>query len=378
MAGALRVLGATISPLAPGRTVRIKGRGLRGFTAPKKSLDCGNSGTAARFLLGVTAGYPFQSRLIGDASLRRRPMRRVTVPLRAMGAEFLEENGDGLPLVVKGGKLKPLDYDSPTASAQVKGSLAFAGLVAGVPVTIREPVISRDHTERMLRALGVQVETRGTAAHFTPARSISAFDLTVPADPSSAAFLAGAALLAEDGVLEIRDVGVNPTRVGFLRVLKRMGAEIEVTDQREMVGEPIANLRVRPSRLRAVEVQPEEVPSLIDEIPLLAVVASRASGESVFRGVEELRVKESDRLALMAQNLRSVGVEAVATQDTLRVSGSDAAPRGSVETEKDHRIAMAFAVLNTVSGAAIRLSEKASVSVSYPGFFDQLRQVLYR
>jgi 3-phosphoshikimate 1-carboxyvinyltransferase len=378
MAGALRVLGATISPLMPGRTVRIKGRGLRGFKAPKKSLDCGNSGTAARFLLGIAAGYPFQSRLIGDASLRRRPMRRVTVPLRMMGAEFIEENGDGLPMIVKGGKLKPLDYASPTASAQVKGSLAFAGLVGGVPVTIREPVKSRDHTERMLRALGMQVETSGTVAHFSPASSISAFDLTVPADPSSAAFLAGAALLAEEGELEIRDVGVNPTRIGFLRVLERMGADIAVTNEREVVGEPIANLRVRPSQLKPVEVTPGEVPSLIDEIPLLAVVASRAPGESVFRGVEELRVKESDRLALMAQNLQAVGIDAEATHDTLTVRGSATPPRGSIETEKDHRIAMAFAVLNTIPGAAIRLSEKASVSVSYPGFFDQLKQVLHR
>jgi 3-phosphoshikimate 1-carboxyvinyltransferase len=378
MAGALRELGATVSPLARGRTVTIEGRGLRGLCAPKESLDCGNSGTAARFLLGVTSAYPFSSRLTGDASLRRRPMRRVTVPLRAMGAEFIEENGDGLPITVKGGRLRPLDYESPTASAQVKGALAFAGLVAGVPVTIHEKVRSRDHTERMLRALGAGVETDGLTVRFLPVDAIRPFDLQVPADPSSAAFLVGAALLAEGGELEIRNVGINPTRIGFLRVLERMGAPVDVEPAGDVVGEPVATLRVRPGRLRATDVTPDEVPSLIDEVPLLAVLASRAEGETVFRGVEELRVKESDRLALMADNLRAVGVAAEATQDTLRVVGTDAPPKGSIETAKDHRLAMAFAVLNTVKGARIRLSERDSVSVSYPGFFEQLAEVLHR
>jgi 3-phosphoshikimate 1-carboxyvinyltransferase len=305
-------------------------------------------------------------------------MRRVTVPLRAMGAEFIEENGDGLPITVKGGRLRPLDYESPTASAQVKGALAFAGLVAGVPVTIHEKVRSRDHTERMLRALGAGVETDGLTVRFLPVDAIRPFDLQVPADPSSAAFLVGAALLAEGGELEIRNVGINPTRIGFLRVLERMGAPVDVEPAGDVVGEPVATLRVRPGRLRATDVTPDEVPSLIDEVPLLAVLASRAEGETVFRGVEELRVKESDRLALMADNLRAVGVAAEATQDTLRVVGTDAPPKGSIETAKDHRLAMAFAVLNTVKGARIRLSERDSVSVSYPGFFEQLAEVLHR
>jgi 3-phosphoshikimate 1-carboxyvinyltransferase len=378
MAGALRNLGAAISPLAPGRTVSVRGRGLHGLKKPVNSLDCGNSGTAARLLMGLTSAYPFSSRLIGDASLRRRPMRRVTVPLRAMGAEFVEENGDGLPITVRGGRLKALDYESPTASAQVKGALAFAGLAGGVPVTIHEPVRSRDHTERMLRALGAVVEVEGRTARFFPSKEIPTFDIQVPADPSSAAFLVGAALLAEGGELEIRNVGVNPTRIGFLKVLERMGAAIKVVAGGEAVGEPLAALQVRPGLLRATNVSPEEVPSLIDEIPLLAVLASRAEGESVFSGVEELRVKESDRLALMASNLRAVGVVAEATHDTLRVTGTQAAPQGSIETAKDHRLAMAFAILNTVKRARIRLSERESVSVSYPGFFDQLKQILHK
>jgi 3-phosphoshikimate 1-carboxyvinyltransferase len=200
----------------------------------------------------------------------------------------------------------------------------------------------------------------------------------VPADPSSAAFLVAAALLAESGELAIRGVCVNPTRIGFLKVLERMGAAVVVSPTGEAVGEPVASLAVRPSRLRATEVMPEEVPSLIDEIPILAVLASRAEGTSVFRGVEELRVKESDRLGLLASNLRAVGVAADATRDTLQVEGTDAPPRGKIETARDHRLAMAFTILNTVPRAAIELSETQSVAVSYPGFFEQLETILHQ
>lgn len=378
MAGVLRALGAKVAPLRAAGQVTIGGRGLRGLTQPGDSLDCGNSGTAARFTLGFLAGCSFRARVTGDASLRRRPMRRVTTPLASMGARFEEENGDGLPIVVHGGQLKPIEHHSAAASAQVKGALLFAGLVGGVPVTIHEPVRSRDHTERMLRALGVKVESTERTVRLTPPQSIPAFDITVPGDPSSAAFLVGAALLAEAGEIELRDVLVNPTRTGFLAVLERMGARVEVTRTGETLGEPTGTLVARPASLRAVEVAFHEVPALIDEIPLLAILAARAEGESVFRGVEELRVKESDRLGLLADNLRAVGVEAEATDNSLRVVGTDAPPRGRVETAKDHRLAMAFSVLNTVPGARIRLSERASVAVSYPAFFHDLRRVRVR
>jgi len=375
-ARAFRALGIEMSPLRLGASVSIKGRGLRGLKAPSSTLDCGNSGTAARFLLGVLSGFSFPARLTGDASLRRRPMRRVTAPLGLMGARFEEENGDGLPIVVHGGTLKSLEYDSPTGSAQVKGALLFAGLVGGVPVKIREPVNSRDHSERMLRALGVRVVSDGTTVRLTPPESIPPFEAQIPADPSSAACLVAAALLAQRGELQIRRVGVNPTRTGYLQVLERMGARVQLTPTGEAIGEPLATLMVRPARLRGVEVSPEEVPSLIDEIPILAVLAARAEGESVFRGVQELRVKESDRLSLLAQNLRAVGVSADATADTLHVRGTEKRPRGSVVTARDHRLAMAFAVLNTLPGADIKLSEKASVAVSYPRFFEHLNSVL--
>jgi 3-phosphoshikimate 1-carboxyvinyltransferase len=247
-----------------------------------------------------------------------------------------------------------------------------------VPVTVREPVRSRDHTERMFRSLGVAVESVNGAVSLNPVADLPAFAMRVPGDASSAAFLAGVAVLAQGGALDIENVGLNPTRTGYLAVLERMGARFEVRPAGDTMGEPVGSLLVRPASLRAVTVQPHEVPALIDEIPLLAVLASRASGESVFSGVAELRVKESDRLTLLADNLRALGVQAEAGPDTLRVVGSDRPPRGRVETARDHRLAMAFSVLNTVPGAEIHLSERASVAVSYPSFFRDLRRVLVR
>lgn len=375
MARVLRQLGVRMSALRPGARVVVQGRGLGGLRRPRAVLDCGNSGTSARFMLGTLAGFPFAARITGDASLRRRPMRRVTAPLAQMGARFEEPNGDGLPLVVHGGCLRALHYQLPVAAAQVKGALLLAGLTGGVPVQLREPGQSRDHTERMLQALGVRLTVSGLTVSLEPPERLAAFELAIPGDISSAAFLIGAALLGGRGELVLRDVGVNPTRVGSLRVLARMGAAIEVQPHRLVLGEPVADIVVNPSALRACTVEPVEVPSLIDEIPMLAVLAARAEGESVFRGVQELRVKESDRLMLIARNLRAVGVEAEASGDTLTVVGTDQPPRGNVDTARDHRLAMAFAVLGSLPGAAVRLSERASVAVSYPEFFDDLKRV---
>lgn len=375
MARVLRQLGVRMSALRPGARVVVQGRGLGGLRRPRAVLDCGNSGTSARFMLGTLAGFPFAARITGDASLRRRPMRRVTAPLAQMGARFEEPNGDGLPLVVHGGCLRALHYQLPVAAAQVKGALLLAGLTGGVPVQLREPGQSRDHTERMLQALGVRLTVSGLTVSLEPPERLAAFELAIPGDISSAAFLIGAALLGGRGELVLRDVGVNPTRVGSLRVLERMGAAIEVQPHRLVLGEPVADIVVNPSALRACTVEPVEVPSLIDEIPMLAVLAARAEGESVFRGVQELRVKESDRLMLIARNLRAVGVEAEASGDTLTVVGTDQPPRGNVDTARDHRLAMAFAVLGSLPGAAVRLSERASVAVSYPEFFDDLKRV---
>jgi 3-phosphoshikimate 1-carboxyvinyltransferase len=371
----LRQLGADISRIRESG-VRIAGSRL---LAPGSRLNCGNSGTTARLMLGILAGQKFAATLTGDASLRRRPMRRVTEPLKEMGADIKEE-GDGLPLTIRGGRLRGLSYTSPVASAQVKSAILFAALTGQVPVTIREPYRSRDHTERLFTHLGLGIHERDGAIVYEPSfpSNIPTFQLSVPGDPSSAAFLVAAAVLAEAGELLIENVGVNPTRTGFIVVLDRMGAHVERVNLRDQGGEPVADLIVRPAQLRGTEVTAAEIPTLVDEVPILAVLASRARGTTVFRDVGELRVKESNRLELIAANLRSVGVRAEAQGNDLHVEGMVQPPRGNVETAKDHRLAMAFAVLGTVDGAKVTLSEKRSVAISYPNFFADLRRMYAR
>jgi 3-phosphoshikimate 1-carboxyvinyltransferase len=373
----LRQLGAEVSPLRPGNIVTIGGRGR--LRRPDDVLDCGNSGTTTRLLLGLLAGHRFTATLTGDGSLRRRPMRRVTQPLSQMGARFTEQGGDGLPITVRGGPLAPLRYEMPVSSAQIKGALLLAGVAGAVEVELREPHgRSRDHSERLLRAFGYAVDERDGWIRFAPTGRIEPFELEVPGDPSSAAFLVGAAVLAEGGELRIAGVGVNPTRTGFLRVLERMGAAVAVEPDGEHFGEPVATLLARPARLRATEVSPGEIPGLIDEIPLLAVMAARAEGTTIFRQVGELRVKESDRLGLIAANLRSVGCRADVSGDDLHVEGGEAPPRGPVRTAGDHRLAMAFAVLGTVPGARVRVDDMSCAEVSFPRFPETLRSIARR
>src|SRR3989440_253015 len=376
----LRQLGAQVSSVREGGNVTVHASRI---SHPASRLNCGNSGTTARLMLGILAGQRFAATLTGDASLRRRPMRRVTEPLRAMGAEITEGGGDALPLTIRGGRLRALTYPTPVASAQIKSALLLAGLTGGVAVTIREPYRSRDHTERLLARLGLGLHERDGAIVYEPppapeARSLlRAFRLAVPGDASSAAFLVGAAALAQGGELVIENVGVNPTRTGFLVVLARMGAHVDRVNLRDAGGEPVADLVARPGgeggALRGTEVSAAEVPTLVDEVPMRGVLASGGEGETVFREVGELRVKESNRLELIAANLRALGVEAEARGNDLHVCGTTRPPRGRVDTARDHRLAMAFAVLGTVPGADVRLSERASVAISYPRFFADLR-----
>lgn len=366
----LRQLGSEIARIQESG-VRISGSRL---LAPDSRLHCGNSGTTARLMLGILAGQKFAATLSGDASLRRRPMRRVTEPLKQMGAR-IQESGDGLPLTIRGGKLRGLEYRSPVASAQVKSAILFAGLTGRVPVSITEPYRSRDHTERLFAHLGLDIHDRDGAISYQPsAVSIPSFNISIPGDISSAAFMVAAAVLAEAGELLVENVGVNPTRTGVLVVLARMGAHVERVNLRDEGGEPVADLLVRPAALRGTKVSAAEIPTLVDEVPVLAVLASRASGTTIFREVGELRVKESNRLELIAANLRAVGARAEVQGNDLHVEGTDQPPRGKVETAKDHRLAMAFAVLGTVPGADVRLSEKKSVAISYPDFFRDLKQ----
>lgn len=383
-ASVLRALGCDLPDLpADGSEIRVAGRGIGSWIEPAEWLDCGNSGTTARLMMGLLASRPFASTLMGDDSLRGRPMRRITEPLARMGARFREAGAPGtLPIEVVGGPLHSIDYVSPKSSAQIKSAVLLAGLGAGVPVSVTEPMLSRDHTERMLDALGETVDTLdvdrrgGVHVSLIPSgRALPPLDLAVPGDPSSAAFLVALALLANEGDLRIRNVCVNPTRTGFFRLVERMGARIGTENARTAGGEPVADLVVRPARLRGVEVGGEEVPDAIDEIPMLAVLAARAEGETRITGAGELRVKETDRIAAVAGNLRAIGVEAEELEDGMVVRGTDAPLAGRVRAFHDHRIAMAFGVLGAQPGNAIEVDHPEVVDVSFPGFWELLRAV---
>jgi 3-phosphoshikimate 1-carboxyvinyltransferase len=383
-AAVLRALGCDVPDLpADGSEIVVAGRGIASWTAPAAWLDCGNSGTTARLMMGLLASRPFSSTLTGDDSLRGRPMRRITEPLGQMGARFREAGApDRLPIEVIGGPLHGIDYVSPKASAQIKSAVLLAGLGAGVPVSVTEPELSRDHTERILLALGETVDTldvdRRGGVHITLApsgRPLPPLDLDVPGDPSSAAFLVALALLADGGELRIRNVCVNPTRTGFLRLVERMGARIGSEGARVSGGEPVADLVARPAPLRGIEVGGHEVPDAIDEIPMLAVLAARAEGETRIRGAGELRVKETDRVAAVVGNLRRLGVEAEELEDGMLVRGTDRPLAGRVETFDDHRIAMAFGVLGAQPGNAIEIDHPECVDVSFPGFWDLLKRL---
>lgn len=378
-AAVLRALRCAIPEIPEdGSEIRVTGHGVGEWRRPSAELDCGNSGTTARLMMGILASRPFAATLTGDASLRGRPMRRVTAPLQRMGARFNE--ADRLPIEIVGGPLRSFDYTSPTASAQVKSAILLAGLTAGVPVSVTEPGQSRDHTERILAALGVDVQASLGADGWRVAlpahrRPLPAFELHVPGDPSSAAFLAALALLADEGELVIRGVCVNPTRTGFFAIAERMGASIERTDERTEGGELVADLVVRPSTLRGTSVGGDEVPAAVDEIPILAVLAARAEGETRITGAGELRVKETDRIAAIAGNLRALGADAEELDDGLVVRGSDKPLAGRIRTYGDHRIAMAFGVLGALPGNEVEIDDRECAAVSFPGFFERLQEL---
>ena len=384
-ASVLRALGCDVpAPPADGGEIVVRGRGIGGWRAPADVLDCGNSGTTARLMMGLLASRPFSATLTGDASLRGRPMRRITEPLARMGAAFHERGApDRLPLEVVGGLLAPLAYRSPKASAQIKSAVLLAGLAGDVSVSVAEPLLSRDHTERLLRALGETVETTpvddGIRVALAPSgRALPPLDLDVPGDPSSAAFLVALALLADAGEIRIRNVCVNPTRTGFFGLVARMGASIGIENERTAGGEPVADLVARPARLRGIEVGAEDVPAAIDEIPMLAVLAARAEGETRITGAGELRVKETDRITALAANLRRLGVDVEERGDGMTVRGTDAPLAGRVEAFHDHRIAMAFGVLGAQPGNAIEVDHPGVVDVSFPGFWALTARVARR
>ncbi|GAC1685515.1 MAG: 3-phosphoshikimate 1-carboxyvinyltransferase [Gemmatimonadaceae bacterium] len=369
----LRTLGVDVPPV--GDVMRVQGLGRRGLVSPASDLDCGNSGTTARLGAGVVAGSGLTGRFVGDASLSRRPMRRIARPLEAMGARVDLPVHGGLPMTVHGGELAPVAWTSDVASAQVKSAVLMAGLIAGVGVAVREPTRSRDHTERMLRARGVDVRIDGTRVDIPPTERIAAIDAGVPADPSSAAFFAALAALADGGRLTMTDVCVNPTRTGFLCALRRMGAVVSIEDEHDQGGETVASVVVAPAPLRGITVSGEEVPSLIDELPLLACVATRAVGETLITGAAELRVKESDRITAVVSNLRAIGVDADELPDGMRIVGSRRGLRGGIRAHGDHRIAMAFGILGALPDVELEIDDTECVGVSYPAFWRDLARL---
>lgn len=364
---AMQAMGVDVVQHSPTR-LSIRGVGLHGLKAPEGELDLGNSGTAMRLMAGLLCGQSFDSTLTGDASLSRRPMARIINPLTKMGA-VIESDCDGTPpLQIRGGvSLRGIDYLLPVASAQVKSCLLLAGLYADGATRVTEPAVTRDHTERMLRAMGVDVQTRNGCISVSGNASLQAIELDIPADLSSASFVILAALLAEDADILIRNVGVNPTRTGVIDILTSMGANIRLDNPRISGGEPVADIRVRSGRLHGTDVDPALVSLAIDEFPVLFVAASAAHGVTRFSGIGELRVKESDRIAAMATGLKALGVRVDESDDGAIVHGGTLTG-GVVESFGDHRIAMSFSVAGSIAADAVLVRGVDNVETSFPGF----------
>ena len=365
-----RQLGVEVTDVADD-VVRVRGRGLRGLVVPAEPLDCGNAGTVMRLLSGLLAGQDGEFTLIGDESLSSRPQDRIAAPLRQMGAT-LESTDGHAPLTIRGGALSPVEYELPVASAQVKSAILLAGLFADAgPTTVVEPAVTRDHTERMLTAMGARVTRGGGRSSVWPVESLEPLSIDVPGDISSAAPFIVAATLLPEAELHIREVNVNPTRTGLLDVLHRMGGRVAVYNRRTVSGEPVADLEVRYSELTATDIYGPEVPLLVDELPLICLLASMARGESRIRGAEELRVKETDRIASTTEALKAVGSHIRATDDGFRIRGVPTRIRGGVvDSRGDHRIAMLGAIAGLVSSDGVEIEDAESVAVSFPGFFD--------
>jgi 3-phosphoshikimate 1-carboxyvinyltransferase len=375
---AMRALGVNIEQPSPTHVV-IHGAGLRGLRDASRALDMGNAGTAMRLFTGLLSAQAFDSRLIGDASLMQRPMERVAKPLRDMGAD-VRTHGGRPPVDIGGGRrLHGIEYLMPVASAQVKSAILLAALYADAATTVIAPAINRDHSERMLASCGVRLDIDGLRTTLHPPTALASQRLNVPGDFSSAAFFIVAGLLGASATgLLIRNVGLNPTRTGLLDILRSMGADIEVLNPRESGAEPVADLRVHASALRGVQVPEEFVPLAIDELPVLFIAAACASGETVVTGAEELRVKESDRIAAMSAGLESLGVVHEVLPDGMRIEGRGEGPAfggGEIDSFGDHRIAMSFAVASLRAARLISVRDVANVATSFPGFVELARSI---
>ena len=378
---AFQAMGVPISEPNDG-VLTIQGVGLHGLSAPTHALDMGNSGTAMRLMAGILAGQPFASTLTGDASLSKRPMQRVTAPLAQMGAQVETQTQGTPPLSISpAAELKGIDYTLPMASAQVKSCLMFAGLYAQGQTCITEPAPTRDHPARMFRGFGLDVATerldeQRTRVCLSGGAQLTATQIDVPTDISSAAFFMVAALITPDSDLLIEHVGINPTRTGVIDILKRMGADLTLENQTEVGGEPVADIRVRSSQLRGIEIPKQTVPLAIDEFPVIFVAASAAQGTTVLTGAEELRVKESDRIQVMADGLQALGIKAIPTPDGMEITGGpQETQRAPIASHHDHRISMAMAVAGLRAPAPICIDDCANVNTSFPSFVALMQQV---
>jgi 3-phosphoshikimate 1-carboxyvinyltransferase len=359
----------------------IYGKGLYGLREPFDVIDCGNSGTTVRLISGILSGNPFFSVLTGDDSLKQRPMARVINPLKEMGADISARNGDRyLPMAIKGKGLKAINYNMPVASAQVKSCLILAGLYADGTTIITEPQKSRDHTERMLMAMGAEIEVEGLTIKVkgegSMVKGLQPIDITIPSDFSSAAFFIAGALIVPDSEIFIKNVCVNSTRTGLLDVIKNMGGDVRIENMRDISGEPVADIYCKSSgSLKAVKIGADIMPSLIDEFPILCVLATQADGVTEIRGAEELRVKESDRIKAMATELKKLGVELEEYPDGIAIKGKTSLKGATVESYHDHRIAMSLAIAALVAEGTMTINNASCVDISFPGFFEELKRI---
>lgn len=371
---AFQAMGATWEQ--QGENLVIQGRGGQGLIEPDQVIDMGNSGTGSRLLLGILAGQPFSATLTGDASLRNRPMGRVTQPLAQMGARFMGRDQDRkLPMTVRGGNLKAIEYVSPVASAQVKSAILLAGLYAEGTTAVREPALSRDHTERMLKTFGAVLEEEERRTAIAGGQSLKAVTIDVPGDLSSAAFFLAAAAVVPGSDLTIESVGVNSTRTGMLDVLREMGAEIQILHPRSYGAEPVADLRIRYQPLRGVRISGETVVRMIDEFPIFAVVAAYAETPSIVEGAEELRVKESDRIRAIVEELGKMGAAMEERPDGFKVQGGGCLKGADTFSYGDHRIAMSLTVAGLAAKGDTTVRGTAPINTSFPGFFSLIKQL---
>lgn len=356
-----------------GTDVTVHGKGLKGLSAPAETLDVGNSGTTLRLMSGILSAQPFTTRLTGDSSIQKRPMGRVASPLGLMGAKITSENEKmTAPLTIEGQRLHGIDYTLPVASAQVKSALILAGLYADGETRITEPEATRDHTEIMLNYLGADIRKEGDTIVVRPAAELTGKDITVPGDISSAAYFIAAALISKDSEVLIKNVGVNPTRTGIITAFKAMGGNIELTNERTVCGEPVADILVRSSRLHGVVIKGAIIPKLIDEIPVIAAAACYASGETVIADAAELRVKESDRIKTMAAELGRMGATVIQTDDGMIILGGVPLHGAVCESYNDHRVAMSVAVAALGAKGETQIKDCGCVDISFPGYFDAL------